>query len=165
MRYTALAAHAGHAEAARRGDAASRWWQLRSNILGRHELPPDAVEAIFQLRRQERLVAEWSAMNRIRRVVIADFAKNLYATYRACRMAGLEIDAITDANPAFAGRQYRGVPIVAPDRLTSPIDGIVLANINPAQAPQRLTELRTEFDQPILSLAPIDTPPFIRRAA
>ena len=35
------------------------------------------------------MIAAWAKQNRIRAVCIADWGKNLYATWSACRSAGL----------------------------------------------------------------------------
>jgi len=85
--------------------------------------------------------------------VIADWGKNLYATYRACHEAELEIRAVADNSPAFSGMRYRDVQLKTdPCAIDAQTDGIVLSNINPAQVDARLSGLHRHFDGPILRL-------------
>jgi hypothetical protein len=98
-------------------------------------------------------VRRWKREHAIRWVAIADFSKNFFATWRACTLAGLEIVALVDNRPAFAGMSHRGVPIVSIARaVQSRIDGIVLSNMNPAQIDDRLADLSDAYSGPILRL-------------
>lgn len=102
--------------------------------LRRMQLNAAAFEAVFQHESQRQQVASWASLQRIRRVAIADYSKNLYATYRACIDAGLEIVAIADDREAFAGLNYRGVNVCGGSAIArSAIDGVVVSNMNPAQ--------------------------------
>jgi hypothetical protein len=112
-------------------------------------LGDDAIESIFHLDRQANAIAAWSRAHGLKRVAIADFSKNLYATFRGCREAGLDVRAIVDRNPAFAGITYRGTPINA---APPAVDGVVLSNVNPAQVERRVLDLCRTFDGPILRL-------------
>lgn len=152
LRYGSLAQHAGHASAALAGRCAARLQAWRECFAPRPVLAPPAVEAIFGYDRQAREVSDWAASNHIRRVLIADFGKNIHATWFACRAAGLCALAVVDDHPAFASIRYRSLPIVttaAGPRLDP--DGIVLANVNPAQVEQRLAALIEAFDCPVLT--------------
>lgn len=99
--------------------------------LRRQRLSDEGFEAMFNHRSQLQRIRAWSEANRIRSVAIADVSKNLYATYQACRRLGLEIKAIVDDRPAFAGSTYRHVPVVA--SLDSRVDAVIVSNTNPAQ--------------------------------
>ena len=110
-----------------------------------------AFEAVFEWRRQARRVARWAERQGVRRVAIADWSKNILATWRACRAAGLDVRCVVDAHPAFAGRAYRGIPVRASVD-TDAVEGVVLSNVNPARVERRLIELHEAFDGPILSL-------------
>ena len=89
----------------------------------------------------------------MRRVAIADVSKNIYATYRACRRAKLDIACVADGRPAFAGTEYRGIPVLPEDRACGePVDGVVVSNINPAQVDRRVAELEGRFKGPVLRL-------------
>ena len=64
------------------------------------------------------------------------------------------IDAVLDNAPAFAGLDYRGIPVLADTKLSGreAFDGIVLSNINPAQVDLRAAQLAERFSVPILRL-------------
>lgn len=153
-RYATIAIDDGHRDAVRTALREARVWAHREASVGRKTLSPTALEHLFEFQRQADAVASWSNReSRIRRVVIADFSKNLYATYRACRLANLEVIAIADARNAFAATCYRGAAIL-PDADAQPLrpDGVVLSTVNPAQVDSRIDRLRETFDCPILRL-------------
>ena len=153
QRYSAIASHVGCGTAARRALWEARWWAVREMITGRQTLDDKTVEALFDLHRQRDLIAQWSGKNNIKRVVIGDFSKNLYATWNGCIEAGLRVVAIADDNPAFAGLSYRGVPVVpTPAAFAAPADGAVLSNVNPALVDRGIDRLRSAFAGPILRL-------------
>jgi GT2 family glycosyltransferase len=152
-RYTALARGAGHADAAKTGMYEALVWARRERTVGRQTLDEMTVEAIFQLRAQADAVAAWRSGHGVKRVVVADFSKNLFATFRACREAGLEIMAVADDREAFAGMRYRGVPILnSADALARGADGVVVSNVNPAQMDARARQVRERFAGPVLTL-------------
>jgi GT2 family glycosyltransferase len=123
-----------------------------AHSLRRQRLHDDAFEAMFQHRSQLRRVSQWSEANGVRGVVIADVSKNLYATYQACRRLGLEIAAIIDDRPAFAGTTYRHVPVVASGTFSDRVDGVVVSNTNPAQINGIANAMIERFGQPNLTL-------------
>lgn len=149
LRYRAMARHAGHSFAALQGRVQGFSWKFREVWHGRQTLDEDTIENIFGLRQQADAVAAWASHHNIKRVALADFGKNTYATYRACKRADLDIVALGDANPAFRGLRYRNIPIVE----RSPnVDGVVLTNVNPAQIHRRLDTINAAFGGPVLSL-------------
>lgn len=152
-RYSAIARHEGCEGAVTEALRDARKWAKRERDTGRQTLPPLLVEKMLDLEHQGDLVRRWKREHRIRRAVIADFSKNLYATWRACAFAGIEIAAMADDRAAFAGKWHLGVPIVSiADASQLQIDGIVLSNINPAQIDDRLADLHAEYSGPILRL-------------
>jgi GT2 family glycosyltransferase len=152
-RYAALAIADGCGDAVNAALHEARVWGRREAAVGRKTLKREALEQLFELERQSAAIAEWAAQLGLRRVAIADVSKNLYATYRACRRAKLEIVCIVDDRPAFAGTDYRGIPVLPAERaFPEPIDGVVLSNINPAQVDRRVAELGASFKGPILRL-------------
>jgi hypothetical protein len=163
QRYAALARHAGCPGAARLALLEAAAWRVREAVAGRQTLSDDAIESIFGLRAQADSVAAWSRARGIRRVVIADFGKNLYATHRGCLDSGLDVVAVADNHPAFAGLRARGVPIL-PDAAALALrpDGVVISNVNPAQVDAVEQRVRDRFDGPVLRLW---EPKYIRRAA
>ncbi len=153
QRYSAIARHQGHgAAAADAFDEALRW--MRSpRLLRRRPISDAAVESVFELRRQERRIGKWSDEHGVRTVVIADYSKNIYATYRACQSAGLRIDAIADSRAAFVGLNYRGADVRSEDCLCSArCDGVIISNINPAQVDAIERRIAERFDGPVLRL-------------
>ncbi len=152
-RYAALARYDGCEDAVIDALRDARVWAKQERDTGRKTLPPLLIEKLFELERQGDLVRRWKRLHAIRSVVIADFSKNLYATWRACSLAGLQITALADDRPAFAGRSHRGVPILAlGEAIGLGADGIILSNINPAQIDDRLAAIRAAYAGPILRL-------------
>ena len=129
-------------------------WARRERTVGRQTLDESAVEAIFQLRGQAEAVAAWRANHGVGRVVVADVSKNLYATFRACRDASLEVAAIADDRDAFAGMRYRAVSVLksADAFARGDIDGVVVSNTNPAQVESVARRVRERFAGPVLTL-------------
>jgi len=90
--------------------------------------------------------------------VIDNYSKNILATYLGCIECGLDVVAVLDDHPAFAGLDYRGVEIMPFDRARVLVEGearacgIVLSNVNPAQMKFRLAELRELLAVPVLGL-------------
>jgi len=155
-RYGTIAIEDGHRDAVRTALREARVWAKREASVGRRTMNAAAVESLFELERQAAALAAWARNlpgGKTRRVVIADFSKNIYATYRACRLAGLNVAAVVDARQAFAATCYRGAPILS-DADAQPLrpDGVVLSTVNPAQVDARLAQLRATFKCPILRL-------------
>jgi len=152
QRYRAIAQQAGHASDCRRGVWESRKWMWKEAVRGRQILDERSIEQVFQIESQAKTVADWSRGVGIRRAVIADFSKNLFATYHACRRAGIQIEAIADNGGAFVGQRYRGIDVLSDSEISNlKFDGIVLSNINPAQIDRRLEQL-AHFNVPVLRL-------------
>ncbi len=153
QRYTAIARAHGHARVARRARAQAWWWARREQLDGRQTLSPAVIETLFELERQAVAVRQWAGMNGVKRIALADLGKNIYATWRAARQAGLDIAAIANQAPAFAGLRYRGIEVLDDEgAMAAGIDGIVISNINPAQVEPRRAALAERFDGPILAL-------------
>jgi GT2 family glycosyltransferase len=153
QRYTALGRHAGCGRAARVGLWQARGWRAREALTGRQTLSAGPLEAIFDLKHQAAAIGAWARDLRVRSVVIQDFSKNLFATYRGCREAGLNVHAVADAHPAFAGMEYRGVPIFPPEAaLALEPEGIVISNVNPAQIDRAVEQSKKLFAGPVLRL-------------
>ena len=153
QRYGAFARHEGQTRAMAEAVAEARQWAEHERKRGRQTLGPAVLETLLMWGRQKREVAEWADAHRVERVVIADYGKNLFATWRAAVRAGLEVVAIAENHPAFAGMSYRGVTVL-PDAeaLALPHDGVVLSNVNPAQLPAREAAVRSAVDRPVLCL-------------
>lgn len=152
-RYAAIAKADGCHQAVAEALHEARLWACAERSAGRQTLDSRVVEKIFGLERQGELVRQWKRQNHIRKVIIADFSKNLYAAWRACTLAGLEISALADERPAFAAMVHRGMPVLPLSQAVQRgADGIVLSNINPAQIEQRFEALQGAFAGPVLRL-------------
>lgn len=152
-RYSALARHEGHAPAAKKGLYEALVWARRERAVGRQTLDERTLAAIFEIPAQLTLVEAWKRRYDVRRVAIADYSKNVYATYSACRSAGLEVVALLDHRPAFGGMKYRGVPICEYAALPGlGCDGVVVSNTNPAQVEARAAQVRQASEVAVLTL-------------
>lgn len=152
-RYAALARHAGNGHVV--GDAVAQARRVCANErhARRSVLDPALIEVLFQQNHQRQCVQHWALQHNIYSVVIAEYTKNLLATWRACRDAGLHVAAICDDHPAYAGMDYRGAAIVSRAQAAEMnVDGVVLSNINPAQVNERTEQLSRRFDCPVLQL-------------
>lgn len=155
-RYGLLAQHGGHRLAAARGRAEAR---LASLTKRRMTLENSLADQLLGVSKQAELVARWSETERARDVVIADYSKNIFATWNAARRAGLAIRAIADDHPPYRGQRYRGISIMPTGRaVAGRVGGVIISNINPAQAPGRLAAIRRHFPGPILLFTPPSAP-------
>jgi hypothetical protein len=151
-RYSALARQDGEQAAAKKGLYEALVWARRERAVGRQTLDEPTVETIFSLRAQADAVAAWKKQHKVRRVAIADFSKNVYATYAACGSAPLERVALLDDRAAFQGLRYRGMPIVNyATILQLQCDGVIVSNTNPAQVAALADRVRATCDLPVLT--------------
>jgi len=152
-RYTLLGLHEGFDDAMKETVREVRLHAREEARRGRRTIDAAALEAIFEWDNQAKRVAQWSKCAGVKRVAIADVGKNIFATYRACRVGGLLIASVLENHPAFENRKYRGIQIVSHANADeSSFDGIVLSNINPAQVEKRSQALEARFKIPILKL-------------
>ena len=163
QRYSAFARHDGCVAAARRARLDGMFWRVREKLKGRCELSTRAFESLFQLELQKKLIDQWVRQHDIRRVVIADFSKNILATWWACQANGIKVVGVFDQHPAFSGMKYRGVPIINSIRNIN-TDGIVLSNVNPAQVTPRITIIKQQLPVPVLQLWQGESCPVSSRA-
>lgn len=153
LRYSAIAAFSGHAKSAKLARLEGMHWRFSEALSGRRTLSTETVETIFELESQAGAIAAWAKRWHFRNVIIADFSKNLFATYDGCNRAGLQVLAIADPHPAFAGMNYRGTPIVNDaDALTLKPDCVVISNVNPAQIDTAIQRFSSLSKLPILRL-------------
>ena len=152
-RYTALAHHDGQHAGAKKGLYEALVWARRERTVGRQTLDDRTLEAVFGFRAQAAAVAAWKQRLGVKRVAIADFSKNLYATYAACRSADVEVVAVLDHRPAFHRMSYRRLPVADyPSLPDLNCDGVVVSNINPAQVAERAERVKQLSGMPVLTL-------------
>ncbi|MBW7905033.1 MAG: glycosyltransferase [Phycisphaerae bacterium] len=168
LRYRWLAERHGHETANARGERAGRFRALIDSCTRQRRLPPWALEGVFgwsAIERRLRALAESGA----RRIVLADWGKNVYAFVRGARAAGLEICAIADDRFAAPGRCYRGLPIVQVDEaLGLAVHAWVVSNTSFVHADVTAAALRARTPLPVLNwygLARSDSLSAVRRSA
>ncbi len=147
-----IALAAGHREAVSAALQEARSWAHHEALVGRQTLDDKSLQSVLDLKGQAQAVAKWKA-NGIERVVVADYSKNLHATWQACRDCGLQMLALSDDRAAFAGLNYRGVPILTPAAaIKLQPDGVIISNVNPAQVDGHEQSIRRLFAGPVLRL-------------
>jgi len=152
-RYGLLALREKDGTTARSALKEARVWARREAAVGRKPLDANAIESIFQIEAQRVAVTHWAQSNRVRRVCVADWGKNLFATWLACKAANVSIEAILENGPEFEQASYRRVPVI-PDKAADgrSFDGVLISTINPARVDERAAELEMRFGRPVLRL-------------
>ncbi len=152
QRYAWLAAAAGHETAFARGLRFGRRCARLDRRRYRHRrLGRDVLEAVFCWESIEQRMHGLAAGG-VRRVVLADLGKNIYAFCRGAQRAELDIVAIADDRFARADRRYRGIPIVeTAAALSLRPDAIVVSNTSYVHAPLRKRALCGRTDAPVWS--------------
>ena len=129
QRYRWLAQMEGHVGAHRWGLWSGRW----RAVFDRHRyracrLPDSALEFFFRWDEIERNM-RGLARDGVRRIVLADLGKNIYAFHRGAARAGLRTVAIGDDRFSARRRFYRRIPVVPIEfAMTRPHDAVVVAN-------------------------------------
>ncbi len=145
QRYRWLAGSEGRLATHLRASAAGRITALRNRRThARWRLGSQAVQTLFRFDQvAERMRAIASAG--VRRVVFADFGKNMLAFFRAAKAANVDVAAIADDRFHAPGRRYRGIPILPTEEARSlDTDAVVVSNTSPvhaARTERRLHEL------------------------
>jgi GT2 family glycosyltransferase len=151
-RYAALARHDGQLDAARQGLREAHVWARREREGGRQTVDGDVVEQVFGTRAKPQAAVEWKRRNKVARVAIADYGKDVYGAYAACGFARLQPVALIDPRAAFQNSHYRGLPVLPPSALPSlNVDGVVVSNVNPAQVGPCVAGVMNVYGGPILT--------------
>jgi GT2 family glycosyltransferase len=153
QRYAWLASREGHEVAHERGRRAGRRCAWIDRVRSRSRRMSDAVfERFFRLA-ELRLRCEGLARKGVRRVVLADWGKNIFAYYKACHEAGLAIAAIADDRiGAVEGRSYRGVPIVPlAEAMSLDCDAVIVSNMAYVFARETSARVRRLTSRPVYS--------------
>ncbi len=151
-RYRWLAEHAGHESAYRRGVAAGRARSLVERwTYRRWRLMHAVLEEIFSWSFVQTRMNELR-MRGMRRIVLADLGKNVYAFWRGARATGLQVLAIGDDRFARSGRFYRDARIVPLEQtLRMHPDAFVVSNTSYVHADARQRELSRITRVPVYS--------------
>jgi hypothetical protein len=118
----------------------------------RRPISAEAFETFAKINEIEmRLRAAQEAMD-LRTVLLIDLGKNILPFYRAAR--NLAIDIIAIADPKFAGRRYRKIPIIDDEEARSlTFDAAIVSNLSPVHARQRRDQWRRlEHFRPVIDL-------------
>lgn len=151
-RYQWLAERAGHESAYRRGVAAGRALSLVERwSYRRWRLMRAALEEIFSWSFVQARMNELRTRG-VRRIVLVDLGKNVYAFWRGARAAGVQVLAVGDDRFARPDRFYRDVRIV-PLAQTARMhaDAYVISNTSYVHADRRQRELSQITRLPVYS--------------
>ena len=141
-RYRWLAERDDHVDAYERGSRAGRRRDLieRQAYRGRR-LRSAALERFFCWASVEARMIEL-ADSGIRRMVLADLGKNVFAFHRAAQSAGIEMAAIADDRFAAPQREYRGIRVLPrAEALALDHDAVVVSNTGAVHAGRTQWEL------------------------
>ena len=129
----------------------AEWGRRRAN--GKHLLAAETIERIFKFKKIKARMEQAVERVRGRRVIFADFGKNMLAYYLAAKELGVEVLAINDDKLAAPGTAYRGVPILhASSTPWSEADIVIVSNLSPVQAPPRAAALKRSHSLPVVDL-------------
>lgn len=153
QRYETIGKHFGQPAAVRRALWEYRWWRVRRRDGDRAPLDFATFEVVFEQELIAMRIADWAKRHRVKNVVIADLSKCVYSVWRGCAEAGLPVTTIADNAEAFNGLTYRDVPVLGDSlALSDEPQGVVIANMNPAQVGARFEEISPKFSGPVLTL-------------
>lgn len=120
------------------------------------------MAAAEQFFRWKELVTRFEGLRRqgIRRVLLADFGKNIFAFWRAALQTGIQPVAIADDPFAAPGRQYRGVALLARGHACAlGFDAVVVANMAAPFAAATCQYWKARFGKDVFSWYPeVDHP-------
>lgn len=150
QRYRWIAADNGHRVTHLRGLISGHACGIPDRRLYRPlRLDAETIETLFrfdEIHERMNAVRQGGA----RRVVLAEFGKNIYPFFRAARQCGLEILAVADDGFAAPKRRYRNVPILPErDALDLKPDAVVVSNTSPVHAELAAKRLGTATDVPV----------------
>jgi hypothetical protein len=148
-----------HAYLAGAAEGLGEWTAQRGGE--RHLLAPATVERIFKFDEIRNRLERVARRLELRRIIFADFGKNMLGYWQAACSLGLEVLAIADdqlGGAEMGGRDYRGVPLVRWEGLQGVIreakggDAVIISNLSLVHAPRRAAELRRTLSLPVVDL-------------
>ena len=159
QRYAWLAQRDGHARAFLRGVLSGTVnGAVERRTHRAYRLSPEAIEHFFRWNYLRERICEL-AVSGLRRIVLADLGKNVFAYYRAAQEAGVEIPAIGDDRFYEPHRYYRGVRVLAlEDALALRPDAVVVANSSMVHGTDTYRRLRGRVEAPVYHwFSPLET--------
>lgn len=150
QRYQWLARLNGHEEAYSAGRQAGALLARLDRLRYRQwRLHGEPLERLLRWQQVEHEMQRLRAMG-VRRIILADLGKNIYAFWRGARAAGLRMLAVADDRFCQATGQYRDLPVVSTDEaLRHPVDAIVVSNMSFVHAEQRFAALSPRTPAPV----------------
>lgn len=149
-RYGWLAAANGRRRSFLRGVLAA---SIRGPIDRRRYAPLRLKGAAFEkLFRLDDVRSRMSELSRggVRRVVLADFGKNIYAFYGGAMRSGISVLAIADDRFARPGRRYRGIPLIPTAGIAElEPEAVVISNTSTVHAAETHRRLARKILLPI----------------
>jgi glycosyltransferase involved in cell wall biosynthesis len=124
----------------------------------RHLLTASTVERLFKFDEIRNRLQRVTRRLDLRRLIFADFGKNMLGYWQAARTLGLDVLAIADDQLGGEGRDYRGVPLRRWEGLQTLIrdpragDAVIISNMSPVHAPRRAEALRRLLALPVVDL-------------
>ena len=115
----------------------------------RRRLSSSVLEQVFRWNEIEERMNRLAAGG-VRRIILADLGKNIYAFVRGASAAGIEVLAITDDGLADGRRTYRDIPIITTnDADTRDADVFVVGNTSYVHAKRRQIALGKRASTPV----------------
>jgi GT2 family glycosyltransferase len=120
----------------------------------RRAISDGAFEKFAMINRIRAELTHATRRHNLRRVLLIDVGKNLYAYWLAARALNLNIVAIADNSFASPDRKYRGIPIIDDTAARIlPFDAVIIANDSPIHAPIRSATWRAMISRPVLTFS------------
>lgn len=156
-RYWAMASAAGRRVSAMRGFVSGAARHLVTQI--DQPVSDRTFERFSRLDETRARIAEAKRQYGLRRVLLIDWGKNLFAYRRACELAGIGVVAIAD--PKLAGQTYHNLLVLTDAQAAGlAFDAAIVSNLSPVHAAARLAQWRSVTELPVIDLFEAD-----RRAA
>lgn len=101
---------------------------------GRRPMDERLVDQVFRMDEQVRALKAWRTQHDVHVVAIAGFTKTLAPVCRACKAAGLRIEAVVDKNVDFLGANVLDLPIIdAEEACIRTFMGVVVGEMSPVR--------------------------------
>jgi GT2 family glycosyltransferase len=152
QRYRWIAESQGHLAANQNAEAeAMKRYNTERDRYANRRLTRDVFEELFRVEEVAGRIRDLHVEG-VRRVVLADFGKNIYPFVRGASACDIEVSAIADDRFAQPGRHYRGIPVVEPNAVSlDGIDAIIVSNMSPAHATRTQWRCSKRTNLPVLA--------------
>jgi GT2 family glycosyltransferase len=145
-RYWAISASKGHRRAFVMGVAEAIVRIIRDT---RRPMSEKTFERFAKLAQTRTRLAEYP----FRRILFADYGKNMAAYRLAAEARGMEIVAIADGKLAAGRATYRGIPIVDDDAAQRmEFDAVIISNLSRVHAAEAVRRWRNRTPKPVIDL-------------